>query len=142
MKFQLSNLGERPDFRIVITFLWSECHNVDSDGDADNPASRSWTRLYCRDRSSPFASFVIGPIATDPLVLGLESEDPNIAARVALFLHRETGCDVRLDGKLVEAGELIERCGKDFDLDEAFSRSSNSVWRKSSLDNPYPNLDA
>ena len=61
--------GPRPDFRLVITFLWSDMRNVDSDGDSDNPASTTWTWLYVKDRVCPTSTVETSAVSTDPLVL-------------------------------------------------------------------------
>jgi hypothetical protein len=35
---------------------------------------------------------------------------------------------------------LIQNMGDDFDLETALNRVDNSIWRQSTLENPYPNL--
>ena len=44
-RFFVQPEGPRPDFRLVITFLGGDSHNVDTDGNSHNPASRDWTCL-------------------------------------------------------------------------------------------------
>ena len=133
--------GLRPDFRLVITFLWSDMRNVDSDGDSHNPASRTWTWLYVKDRVCPTSAVETSAVSTDPLVLVVESDDSALAARVAMFLARETAGDVGWDGvSFGSADSLAPHLGKDFDLPAAFARADQSVWRTATEQDPYPNL--
>src|SRR6476620_4718467 len=92
--FYVRPAGDRPDYRVVISFLWSDEQNVDTDGDSYNPASRTWTYLFIRNREPEDETIEIGSIEDDPLVLEIESELECLAARVAWFLATETGGDV------------------------------------------------
>lgn len=133
--------GPRPDFRVVITFLWSEMHNVDSEGNSHNPASREWTWLYLRDRAEPKKLVEVHQVQEDPLVLAIDSDQAALAARVAFFLARETGGEVAFGtGVFTSADSLLPLLGADFDLTEALQRADDSVWRSATEDNPYPNL--
>ena len=133
--------GPRPDFRLVITFLWSEMHNVDSEGNSHNPASREWTWLYLRDRADPEDVVEVHPVDLDPLVLAIDSEKAALAARVAFFLAREAHGDVASEpGAFASANSLLPHLGVDFDLAEALRRADASVWRSATEENPYPNL--
>ena len=40
-RFHVRPTGPRPDFRLVIAFLWAEMHNVDSDGNRTIPPPES-----------------------------------------------------------------------------------------------------
>ena len=133
--------GPRPDFRLVITFLWSEMHNVDSEGDSHSPASRNWTWLYLQDRAQLKSIVEVHPLELDPLVLAIDSEQIALAARVALFLARETAGEVAAQpGVFSSPDSLIPLLGVDFDLAEALRRADQSVWRSATEENPYPNL--
>lgn len=127
--------SERPDFRLFWIYLWGEKHNIDSDGDSFNPASREWTELYMSSREIKNKTFEIGKIKDEPLVFEILSDDRHILNRVTYFLKRET------NGTTKETDEtLILSMGNDFNLEEALKRADESIWRKSTLDNPYPNL--
>jgi hypothetical protein len=133
--------GPRPDFRLLITFLWSEMHNVDSEGDAHNPASREWTRLYLKARAHPDDVVEVHPIDLDPLVLAIDSAKADLAARVAFFLAREANGDVAsVPGAFTSTDSLLPHLGIDFDLTRALQRADASVWRSATAENPYPNL--
>ena len=71
-RFHVRPAGPRPDFRVVIAFLWTEMHNVDSDGNSDNPASREWTELYLMNREKTSEVVDVSPVETSPLVLAVE----------------------------------------------------------------------
>ena len=134
--------GLRPDFRLVIAFLWSDLHNCDTDGDSHNPASREWTELYCKNRENPAEVFDVAPVAEQPLILEVTSADPALAARVAYFLAIEadgTWADCQ-SGPFRDARELEDVLSEGFDLAAALERAARSVWRKATLDAPYPNL--
>ncbi len=126
--------SERPDFRLFWIFLWGENHNIDSDGDSWNPASREWSELYMSSREIDNETFDIGKINDDPLVFEVLSNNRDILNRITYFLKRET------KGITKDTDEtLIQNMGKGFNLEEALERADKSIWRESSLDNPYPN---
>jgi hypothetical protein len=133
--------GPRPDFRLVISFLWGDLHNVDTDGNSDNPASRDWTELYCQNRENLLETFDVSPVSQSPLILKIESDLPDLAARVAYFLATETGAAVasEISGPWHDPASLRESVGS-FDLTAAELRANKSVWREATLDDPYPNL--
>jgi hypothetical protein len=125
----------------VITLLWSEMHNVDSDGDSHNPASREWTWLYLKDRAHPQDIVEIHPVELEPLLLAVDSEQPTLAARVAFFLAREANGEVAIEpGAFSSPDSLLPHLGVDFDHAEACRRADRSVWRSATEENPYPNL--
>lgn len=135
--------GPRPDFRLVISFLWGDLHNVNTDGNSDNPASRDWTELYCRNRENEAETFDIGPTAESPLTLEVASDLPELAERVAYFLAVETNAVIAFEpsGPWHEPTILRKSMGS-FDLPAAELRAHKSVWREATLDDPYPNLHA
>jgi hypothetical protein len=124
--------GPRPDFRLFIPFLWNEEHDVDSDGNSYNPASRTWTYLYMSSREIPDQTFEINEVSNQPIQFRVISTNEHLANRVAYFLARETNGDIIG----IETGK--EKIG-DFNLEQALERADKSIWRKSTLENPYPN---
>src|SRR5688500_15006361 len=83
--------GPRPDFRVVLAFLWNDPTGwIDTDGDSYNPASREWTELYCQHRAREDERLIISAVSNEPLILWVESELPELAARAAYFLALET----------------------------------------------------
>ncbi len=135
--------GLRPDFRLVISFLWGDMHNCDTEGNSHNPASREWTELYCQNREASGETFDVAPMLEDPLTLEVTSDDPALAARVTYFLVVETQGTWanNADGPFFGPEELQNALGEGFSLTEATQRARESVWRKATPDNPYPNLD-
>lgn len=137
--FHVKPAGPRPDFRLVITFLWSDSHNVDSDGDASNPASRDWTELYLMNREETAEEVEVYPSQATPLILAVDSDREYLSARVAYFLARETRGEVAMEsGGYLSPDVLVSRLGAGFDLAAALQRADDSVWRRSTLDSPYP----
>ena len=133
---------DRPDFRLVATWLWSEFHNYDSDGNSYNPASREWTCLRLCNRVISGEEVEIYPICEDPLILLIKASTSEMKARVALFLAKETKGELYEDEKLIEklSLDLMKLEVGDFNIRKAEKRTKVSIWRKSSLEIPYPNL--
>jgi hypothetical protein len=117
----------RPDFRLVLTFLWGDDCNCDTDGNAQYPAGREWTELYCRNRENPTETFDVSPVSTKPLVLAVESPNQALAARAAYFIAIESVGLVtdKLDGPFTAPDLLISKMGE-FDLDAARKRVHHS----------------
>lgn len=140
-RFFVRPQGLRPDFRLVVTFLWGDFHNVDTEGNSYNPASREWTWLYCQNRECEQEIFEIEPCSEQPLILQVHSELSELAARVTWFLAKETQSSVAPEptGPWHELIWLGDKVGA-FDLCEGERRASLSVWRRSTLADPYPNL--
>lgn len=133
---------ERPDFRLVITFLWHDLFNVDTDGNSYNPASRTWTQLYFCNRQDDSEIVDVTPAADTPLVLRVESKKRYLAARTAYFLadFMSAGVAESEDGPFLKPESIQDAIGKDFDVDEAMRRVQSSPFIRSTLDDPYPNL--
>jgi len=129
----------RPDFRLVIAFLGGDSVNVDTEGNADNPASREWTELYGANREHPQEAFDVQPVAVRPLALRVGSNLSELAARVAYFLAIETKSLVAPSaaGAWHDPSWLDDKVGA-FDLAEATERAASSRWRQATLDSPYP----
>jgi hypothetical protein len=130
---QLQTDAPRPDFRLIIAFLWSDDHNVDTDGDAKNPASRAWTEFYCRDRARPSDRFTVDVFRDEQPQIIVKSPNEKLAARVTLFLTAELGVESGLS-----RAELTSLCGDEFDVDAAFERARQSRWRRATEAQPYP----
>lgn len=140
MQYYLTNVGTRPDFRLVGDFIWGEGHNCKTDGNAVHPASREWTDLWIRSREVEAPDVEVEPASEDPLVMLVSSESSELAARMALFLQGECSCQVHCDsesGPLVSARELAAATG-DFDAAKAWGESKASRWRRATEDDPYP----
>jgi hypothetical protein len=125
----------------VITFLWGDFHNVDTDGNSYNPASRDWTELYCQNRENETETFNVSPVSASPLTLEVESDLPELAARVVYFLATKTNAVVASNpsGPWHQAASLTKSLGS-FDLAAAELRAHKSIWREATIDDPYPNL--
>ena len=135
--------NERPDFRLVIAFLWHDDQNVDTDGNSYHPASRTWTELYVQNREREDEVVDVNQHQESPLVLRVTSEHQQLAARVAFFLATFCGGSVSLssDGEWSLPDSLLPLIGPDFNTSEALHRVAHSPFARSSLDNPFPNLD-
>jgi hypothetical protein len=131
----------RPDFRLVLTFLWGDRRNCDTDGNSHNPASREWTELYCRNRGNPTEVFDVSPRSQEPLLLQVQSPHEWLAARVAYFLAVESGGEIaeQPESTYLAPPTLAARMGE-FDLEAAKERVRRSPFQKATLDDPYPNL--
>jgi hypothetical protein len=70
--------------------LWGDERNVDSDGNAANPASRTWTELYLQLREPLGERVDIVEYKLLPLTLKVSSESRQVAARVAYLLAKHT----------------------------------------------------
>ena len=127
----------------MISFLWGDSANVDTDGDSYNPASRDWTELYCMNRDNEREVISIGPVVDEPLTLEICSEIPKLAARVAYFLASSTDSHVAPSqtGPWHEVDWLTGQMGH-FDLAQALDRVARSRWSSATLDNPYPDAVA
>jgi len=141
--FYVTTPQERPDFRLVQAFLWGDERDVDSEGNAASPASRTWTELYLQLREPQGEGVDITEYRVRPLTLKVSSESKNIAARAAYLLAKHTQGQVSrtASGPYEQPEALLPDIGNDFDLQEAFARFRNSPFAKSTLENPYPNLN-
>ena len=127
-----------PDFRVVVSFLWGGAHPVDTEGDCRWPADRDWTELHVRSRTTNQVVDVL-PADGRPGVLAIESEWPELVARVALFLAIETGGAVSDEaGGRLDTARLSERTGSGFSIDEASRRAQATRFRHATEEDPYP----
>ena len=140
-KFLVRLDGPRPDFRTVISFLWSDFHNVDSDGDSHNPASREWTSLYLQNRENREEVVEVDKDGDAPLVLRIVSPVRTMALGVAYFLvHWSSGEILDAEsGETLNQKFVMDELEVTFDLLTRIERAERSVWNQSTLTNPYPN---
>jgi hypothetical protein len=131
----------RPEFRTVIAFLWRESQNVDTEGDSYDPNSLEWTELYCMNRECPEEVFEVSPSADEPLTLRIDSNVSELAARVAYYLATNTESLVAANelGPWHSPDWLIDQVGN-FDLARATERARQSRRRRSSPEDPYPEV--
>lgn len=141
-QFYVNAERERPDFRLVITYLWHDLYKVDTDGNSYNPASRTWTQLFIRNRQDDSEAIDIVPAIEDPLILLVESQKEYLAARTAYFLAEfmSTGIAETQDGPFRKPTTIQHALGAGFDVTEAMCRVQSSPFMESTLDNPYPNV--
>jgi len=134
---------KRPDFRVFASYFFGEdLYNYDADGDCVSPTSKDWTELYMRSRNNPDLHFKILPVSNNPLLLEVSSTSKEIVCQIAYFLAMETQGEI-LDksNKIGSLDSLKEKMG-DFKLQERLQIAENSIWRKATEDNPYPNLNS
>ena len=134
--------SDRPDFRVIKVFIWGEEHNTDSEGDSYNPASRTWTELYIGSREVKDQLIDIYPLTTDPLIMKIQSPDKELAKQVTLFISEETDGEIFADESLLTrlTNDEVKRNLNVEDYNQKKLRTKDSIWRQSTLDNPYPNL--
>jgi hypothetical protein len=123
-RFYITAPGERPDFRRVITFLWHDGQNVDTDGNSHNPTSRTWTELYIKNRERPDQVVDVTPYQESPLILLIQSKQRYLAARVAFFLSTFCGgcVSAQPDGESRPPESLLTDVGVDFSPSAAMER--------------------
>ncbi|MCC9603748.1 hypothetical protein LOC67_24625 [Stieleria sp. JC731] len=140
-QFFVNAESERPDFRLVVTYLWHDLYNVDTDGNSCNPASRTWTQLFIRNRQDDSETVDIFPVSEAPSILLVESQKEYLAARTAYFLAEfmSTGIAETQDGPFREVVTIQDAIGAGFDVTEAICRVQSSPYLTSTLDYPYPN---
>lgn len=134
--------GERPNVSTVIAFLWKDGQNVDTDGNAHHPASRTWTDLYVQNRECLDEIVDVSPYQESPLVLCVESRHQYLAARMAYYLATFCGGTVNCESAEEHDSPeiLLPLMGADFDVALAMRRAADSPFAHATLDNPYPHL--
>ena len=94
-----------------------------------------------RSRTNADLHFEICPIHETSLILEVTSGKEENVYRIAYFLATETKGEVLDDAnKILPLERLKEKMG-DFNLQERLLIAKNSIWRKATEDNPYPNLN-
>jgi hypothetical protein len=131
---------QMPDFRVIAAFLWCDGQDVDTDGNADYPASREWTELYISNRERPEESVTVDRALNEPLTLVVTSNIDYMAARVAYFLCRFTfgTVAVALEGPYRGCDALEDSLGREFDAVAALMRAHESPFSRATRENPYP----
>ncbi|MBB4080806.1 hypothetical protein GGR28_003441 [Lewinella aquimaris] len=132
----------RPDFRLLITWLWNDNENVDSDGNADNPASTEWTELNIRHREDSSLNFDIQPLQTNPLILEIKSTSTEMLYKVAYFMLDRTDGELsdNLEFEPLISKTYVKELIQPFSTDEADNRVNNSRYLHTTILNPYPKL--
>jgi len=139
--FYVNATGPRPDFRLVLTFVWGDGVDFDTDGNSSNPASHDWTELYAQNRSKLSEEFDISPVGQDSLLLEVESRQEWLAAVVAYMLAVVTKGEVsgKPDGPFGSPEDLLFFVG-DFHRAAAWDRFKASPFQLATEEDPYPNL--
>lgn len=127
--FYITAPKPRPDFRTLIAYIWEEDHDVDSDGDSYDPASREWTELTLSSRQTD-ERVDIDPYQHDPLILVVRSLDKPLAACVAYLLAQYMQSQVvDIENGSYESPEsFLSVVADDFDVNAALERFSNSRY--------------
>jgi TorA maturation chaperone TorD len=131
-RFYVTAPNPRPDFRLVIAFLWRDGQNVDTDGDCDHPASHEWNELFVANREQPSEPPVsIYPHQQSPLVLVVESAAAHLATRLAYFLATSVrgGVSQSPEDEFASPVTLLAQVG-DFDLEAAMRRATGSPFSR------------
>lgn len=139
---------ERPDFRVFIGLIYSDKHDVDTEGNANPVNSRDWTELYIKDRQSndpPIEIWenlvydekkdVYVPVHKNQLVLVVKSALSNFEEIVAIYLFLFSGDEIYFNGKKLQPSE-IEYLKEKHQV--ALQKANSSKWHCSSNFNPYP----
>lgn len=134
--------NERPDFRLLIAFLWDDKKDVDSDGNSINPADRNWTELTLEPRDSPSERVDIDEFIRAPLVLKVQSENKDVALRTAYIIACQAEGKIALTekGPFVDPEFYVVEINKSFNLNNALIRFNRSPFLKTTVENPYPDL--
>ena len=134
--------SERPDFRVFASYFFGEdLHSYDSEGDSFPVTSKKWTELYMGSRQESNLNFEICAISENPLVLVVSSKEPENAYRIAYFLARETNGEILDENNgIIPLRNLIKKMGN-FNLQERLLLADQSIWRRATEENPYPNLN-
>jgi hypothetical protein len=120
-------LAKRPAVPLIITFLWGEDHNVDSDGDSSNPESNEWTWLYVASRERPDEVVNVDVVEASPNRFKVESDLPWLAAATAYFLALDGDALVRaVEGDGWVDRRVLEQHVAPFDLRAASERVQRS----------------
>lgn len=133
--------SERPDFRVFATYFFGDnLYNYDSEGDSIPVTSKDWSELYMCSRQDKDLCFDILKTNDNPLIFEVSSEKSETANIIAYFLARETmGEILNEENNIIPMDNLIEKMGT-FNLIERLKLADNSIWKKATEENPYPNL--
>lgn len=103
-RFLLTAPGPRPPHYTVAEHLWGSGCDFDSDGNSDDPEATDWTELTVTLRAAGWEQdndeaerVDIDPIGTgQPLILGIVSENAELARRAAEYLHQQAGGELTM----------------------------------------------
>ncbi|WP_338762278.1 hypothetical protein WAF17_17295 [Bernardetia sp. ABR2-2B] len=138
--FFLNPKKERPDFRLVITWLWNDLQNVDTEGNSYNPASKEWTELYIVNRENKNEKIDIYPITENPLLLEISATTKELSYKLVYFLSEQTEGDIFMEkemNNIISKTEILNHIDSKW-LEDAKKRIDNSIWKNITLENPYP----
>jgi len=132
----------RPDFRLLMTWLWSDSENIESDGNYRNPPSKEWTGPYIRHRRDNNFYFESNPVADDPLVLEIKSTNKLMLNKVGYFMQERTDGELSesFDCKRSLSKNFIRELIQSFSVDDANDRVASSRYIHTTKDDPYPKL--
>ncbi len=141
-KLKVEINAKRPDFRIFGSYFFGDdLYDYDSEGDGFTVTSKDWTELYMKSRKEKDLFFDIIKINEKPLIFEVSSYKAENVYRIAYFLARETnGLVLSEQNQIIELEKLLEKMG-DFNLKKRLEVADNSIWRKATDKNPYPNLN-
>ncbi|NDV60548.1 hypothetical protein [Bacteroides sp. 519] len=135
--------SKRPDFRVFGTYFFGDdFHNYDSEGNSFPVSSREWTELYMCSRQIKDLWFDISWINKDDTsILEVTSNKIENVYIIAYFLAKETNGEVFDNTDKSVPLETLKLKMGDFELERRLQLAEQSIWRKSSETNPYPNLE-
>ena len=136
--YKITVIRDRPDFRVFIDLLYSQEHNVDTDGDAIPVNSRNWTYLYIKDRMSDDPSVEIVAQHNDLSTFEVKSKSKKLAELTAIYLFDSCGSAIEYDGKPLDK-TVIDELHREYDKE--LTKAQNSIWHRSTDKTPYPNLE-
>ena len=128
---------DRPDYRVFIELLYGFGRNVDTEGNSNPVNSRTWNRLYIKDRESTDPSVEVSPCDSNPALLEITSASDKLEELVALYLLISSGTSLLANGLALSRTEIDQLSATH---QEALIRAEQSIWHKSSDELPYPNL--
>jgi hypothetical protein len=134
--------GPRPDFRLVLAFVWGDAMDCNTDGNSQHPADREWTELYAQNRCRPDEVFDVVAASDDPLILQVDSPLEWLRTAVAYLRAEASAGSVssNLSGPFTPPRAALVRLAT-FDVQAAWQRYWGSPFQRSSVINPYPNLN-
>ncbi len=135
--------SDRPDFRVFgAYFFGDDYHNYDSEGNSSSVSSREWTELYMHSRQNKDLWFDIDKVdENNTSILEVTSDKIENVNIIAYFLAKETDGIVLDNTDRPISLEILKMKMGDFDLEKRLLFADQSIWRKSTEANPYPNIE-
>ncbi len=87
-EIEIHIIGELPEFTKIAENLWGPDTDYDSDGDAINPKSISWSELTLIRRSDESQRIDIDPVNQNPKHLVVRSVSLELVQRVISYLQQ------------------------------------------------------